>query len=772
MELSSDLLSQFVKATNDEKTPDVGVTVEGTARAYNDKIYVQLDGSDQLTPVISSTAGMKDGDRVTVLIKDHTATVTGNVSSPSASQDSVDETKKEIGNKISEFEIVIADKVDTSQLNAEKARIDDLVSKNVTITEKVTANEADIKKLTADNVTINKTLTAQKADIDNLEATKISADIADAKYATIKNLEATDANVHNLQADYAEFERTTTDKLTANDASIKKLTTDKLDVTTAETKYANIDFANIGEAAVKKLFSDSGIIKDLVVSDGHITGELVGVTIKGDIIEGGTVVADKLVVKGEDGLFYKLNTDGVTTTAEQTEYNSLNGRVITAKTITAEKINVDDLVAFKATIGGYHITASSLYSGTKSSASNTTRGVYMNNDGEFATGDSNNYLRFYKASDGTYKLEISAASIKLSSGKTVEATISDAVNNIQVGGRNLIQNSNFSSSNDFWVNGGAAAHSIVSLSDSSHPTALKFTAKSTYPEDRIYYNTSLFAHTKNESYSFSFSAKTDTETTLVQAVAGAQNPCAFSLTTAWKRYKREGYVAPSGGSLTLYLSGAGTVYITDIKLEIGNKATDWTPAPEDVELEIDSVQSTADSAKTKADSNQADLVQARSELQLLSNSIASLVTDSNGSSLMTQTPDGWTFNIGSMKSNLNSISQDLNKLEGDVASVDTVLNRIESLSNDIAEKTAYITMTQDENGAPCIELGKEDNDFKVRITNESIDFVQGSQKIAYITNRTLYIQSSVVTDTMQIGEAPGWVWARRANGNLGLRWVE
>ena len=139
---------------------------------------------------------------------------------------------------------------------------------------------------------------------------------------------------------------------------------------------------------------------------------------------------------------------------------------------------------------------------------------------------------------------------------------------------------------------------------------------------------------------------------------------------------------------------------------------------------------------------------------------------------MTQTPDGWTFNIGSMKSNLNSISQDLNKLEGDVASVDTVLNRIESLSNDIAEKTAYITMTQDENGAPCIELGKEDNDFKVRITNESIDFVQGSQKIAYITNRTLYIQSSVVTDTMQIGEAPGWVWARRANGNLGLRWVE
>ena len=45
----------------------------------------------------------------------------------------------------------------------------------------------------------------------------------------------------------------------------------------------------------------------------------------------GGLIADKLVVKGENGLYYKLNTDGVTTETEQTEYNSLNGSVITAK---------------------------------------------------------------------------------------------------------------------------------------------------------------------------------------------------------------------------------------------------------------------------------------------------------------------------------------------------------------------------------------------------------------------------------------------------------
>ena len=78
--------------------------------------------------------------------------------------------------------------------------------------------------------------------------------------------------------------------------------------------------------------------------NGTITGNLIGVTISGDLIEGNTIVAEKLVIKGDDGLYYKLNTDGVTTESEQTDYNSLNGNVIRAKSVTAEKINVSDLV--------------------------------------------------------------------------------------------------------------------------------------------------------------------------------------------------------------------------------------------------------------------------------------------------------------------------------------------------------------------------------------------------------------------------------------------
>ena len=416
MDLSNELVSQFAKLTNDSiDTNQNGITVEGTAVEYNGKIYVRLDGTDQLTPIISSTVGMKNGDRVTVLIKDHKTTVTGNTSKPSASGQDLEDAKTEISDQITEFEIIVADKVSVKDFEAEKGRIDDLVSKNVTITGKLEVNEADIKDLKANKAEIGD-LTAINGKIDNLQATKLDVDIADIKFATIENLKVTNADIHNLKGDYADFKVVTTDKITSNEASIGKLETEKLDTKDAEIKYANIDFANINEAAIKKLFTDSGIIKDLIVSDGHITGELVGVTIKGDLIEAGTVKADKLVVKGSDGLYYKLNMTAEKIEAKQTDQNSLNGSVIAAKSITATKIAVDDLVAFGATIGGFNITTNSLYSGVKNSPINTARGVYLDREGQLAIGDSSNFLRYFKDSNGKYKLEISADSIKFESG--------------------------------------------------------------------------------------------------------------------------------------------------------------------------------------------------------------------------------------------------------------------------------------------------------------------------------------------------------------------
>ena len=92
MDLNSILVSEFAKITNDNKeTINEGATVYGTYRVDGDGAYVQIDGSDTRTPV-ATTSEARNGDRVTVLIKNHRAIITGNLTDPSASTKTVEDT--------------------------------------------------------------------------------------------------------------------------------------------------------------------------------------------------------------------------------------------------------------------------------------------------------------------------------------------------------------------------------------------------------------------------------------------------------------------------------------------------------------------------------------------------------------------------------------------------------------------------------------------------------------------------------------------------------
>lgn len=423
MGLSNDLISQFVKVTKDDTKQKTESTVYGETVYYKGETYVRLDGSELLTPVKSTTDTIP-GDRVSVMIKDHTATITGNLSSPSARKSQVDG----IGNKISEFEIIIADKVSTKELDAERGRIDDLISDNVFIKETLTAHDANITNLTTDNATINEKLDANEADISKLKTDKLDAEYASLNYAKIDALNATDAKIGSLQSVVGEFQNLTTTNFAAVNGLIDDLEANKLSAKDAELTYVNINWSNIGKTEIGEFFAKSGIINNVTVGDETITGKLVGVTISGDLIEGNTIVAEKLVIKGEDGLYYKLNTDGVKTETEQTDYNSINGTVIKAKSITATKIDVKDLVAFDATIGGFKITNNTIYSGVKETVDNTTRGIYLDNDGQIAFGDTNNYIKYYRDQNGDYKLEITAENILFGSEKkTVETVVNENI---------------------------------------------------------------------------------------------------------------------------------------------------------------------------------------------------------------------------------------------------------------------------------------------------------------------------------------------------------
>lgn len=259
MGLSSDLIAQFVKITNDNSKTKTETTLYGTVVEKDGSVYVKIDGSDQYTPV-STTTDVKDGERVTVMIKNHQAVITGNISSPAARTEDV----QNLGRKITEVETLVADKVSTKVLEAEQARITSLEAKNVTITNKLEAAEVNITKLAAEDVTINGKLTAVEGNIETLTTKKLDASVADITYATIKSLEATDTKVNNLEATYGDFKKLTTDNFEAVNGNIEKLATNKLDASVANITYATIKELNATKGAISSLESDVADIDTLI----------------------------------------------------------------------------------------------------------------------------------------------------------------------------------------------------------------------------------------------------------------------------------------------------------------------------------------------------------------------------------------------------------------------------------------------------------------------------------------------------------------------------
>ena len=370
MGLSNDLISQFVKITKDTSKSKKETTVYGKIVNSSGTQYVQLDGSDVLTP-IEATAEYKDGERVTVLIKNHTAIVTGNMTSPSVGSEKAGE--------------IADDKIKNAKFD----------SAQITNLEATVAEISDAR--------------IKDAKIDTAQITNLSTEVANIADAQIGKAKIDTAQITNLSTEVANIA----------DAQIGKATITTAQITDLNAKYANIDFANIGQAAFQNFFSNSGLIANAVVGEQTVTGELKGVIISGDLIKANTMKADRLLLKGEDGLYYKINVDALgeaTASTDEKYQNGMDGSAIIANSITANKIAVSDLVAFGATIGGFHITENALYSGVKSSIDNSTSGIYLDSIGQSYFGDGVNHVKFFKdtTDNNNWKLEIKASKFEVS----------------------------------------------------------------------------------------------------------------------------------------------------------------------------------------------------------------------------------------------------------------------------------------------------------------------------------------------------------------------
>lgn len=757
MGLSTDLISQFAKITTETKNTSSESTVFGTVVKYNNSMYVRIDGSDLLTPV-TTTAGIRAGERVTVMIKNHSATVTGNITSPSISDTDIggiSASTAEMSSKISEFEIVIADKVSTTDFDTQVGRIDTLYSDNATIKKTLTANEASIKELKAENVTITDRLAANDADIDNLKTSKLDASVAAITYATIDDLEATNANIYNFKATYGDFEVLTANKFEAVNASIKNLDTVYATITDLNAERARIDSLEANSltassAVIKNLQADVADIDTLIFGSASgntiqtsfanaVIAQLGNAQIKSAMIESitadkitaGDIITDNVRVMSEDGKL--LISDETIQISDDTRVRVQIGKdavgdysiniwdnsgnlMFSEGGITDDAIKDaiirDDMVSDSANISAHKLNITSLFEVINGS-SQTIKSSQILFDSEGQTLDvvfANLNTDIVKMDEtvNSQGTQLSAVQGQISS-KVWEQDINTAIDDIEVGGRNLLLNSDHEySSSGYMV--GSYSPSTPLVSGVVYTMTINVT-----PAEGV-----------THFYSFVSGGWCGICRSHVKGIERQTISTTFTMPSYYTDKTPDDNIAnadigiyrfPNDGSVT------AKSIIHWVKIEKGNKATDWTPAPEDTEKDITFLTTQYSSLKQTTDTISATLVSHATEIS--NKAEQSEVTNA-------------TNRVSSLEMNL------------------------EGFETTVSE--TYVTKTELNDTVEDIET--EVDNLTTRMVKAESSITQNSESITAVVSRTEVVESEVTTAQKTADAAKKQLW-HNASGESG-----
>lgn len=331
MNLSNDLVSKFAKMNKEDNKKPTETIVYGTAVAYGDKVYVNLDGSDAVTPV-TSTAEVKAGERVTVLLKDHSATILGNISNPSASTKTTNKILDDydvIVAKIGDFELLIADTVTTKKLEAELAIINEALIGKATIAD-LEAVYAEIENLNVDHIDakiaeIDHALIL-KADVTQLDALNAHIAILDADLAEVTTLVGGNLTMDNIQSLVLTTSKVTVDNAFIKDAMIDRVSASKLTAGTINTSLVNIGSED-GAMTI------TGSLQQFKDTDGKVRIQI-GKDAAGDFT---------FALYGADGQGQLINQNGITASAIG-DGLIVNDMVANNANISGSKLDIDSVI--------------------------------------------------------------------------------------------------------------------------------------------------------------------------------------------------------------------------------------------------------------------------------------------------------------------------------------------------------------------------------------------------------------------------------------------
>lgn len=754
MRLSAELISQFAKVTNDKAVTKKESTVYGTIVTKDGVDYVHIDGaftkdgSVILIPLMS-TVYVKNGDRVIVSIRNHMAVVTGNLTNPSTTVEYVTEVEKTI----------------SKEIQTNYAQIDSL-----------SAAEAEIDKLKANDVLISGTLEAQNVSING----KLDAKTAEITYAKIEQVDSHYGEFDTMRSDYAKFKETYTEDLNATNADIDDLNAGVANINTVmfgsaagnvlQTSFANAVIALLGDAWIKSAMVES--LSADKINAGNINTNNVKVQSK----DGSLVIFDNLIqIKDGQNVRVQIGKDASgnysIAICDKNGATMFDVNGITENAIK-EAIIVDAMVSEGANISGSKINIDSLITAINTNGSSTIKSTKVYFDDEKQTLD----VLFKELStdvDGVSKTVTSQGTEITALKNSISTKVwQQDIDDIRIGGRNLLPDTDFE--------GVSKRHERVEGAGSEG--GFRFTP-TVQVESEVEYtlsaairgNANLVFYELNEGGNIShrWVPRENLSETEYQLYT-------ITFTVPSNRVFTAVYICTQYGDTATAVGDWFEIAPRSLKLERGNKATDWTPAPEDsegaittlstkytlLEQDVDSITTTVASHTAQLTETDEELTVVQSVIGQLTDSISMLVTDGNGTSLMTQTEDGWTFSTADIQAAVDRTSESLSELTEQCGNTDAAVAVLQQSVRDLGIMAEYIKIGTYE-GEPCIELGEGDSNFKLLITNTRIMFMDGSDIPAYINNKSLYIKKAVIEEELHQG---GYAWVTRSNGHLSLVW--
>ena len=515
----------------------------------------------------------------------------------------------------------------------------------------------DVDKVSDLQVKVNE-FTSDKVNTTELNAVIIQVGELNATKANITDLNVTNAEILNLKANKADIV-----ELNAVAATVGSLQADVANINTLVNGNLTSDNIHSLILTSSKVTVENGFIKNAMIENLDVSK-----------INAGTISTDKFLIKSNDG--------GIEIRGATQQFKDKNNKV-------RLQLGKDSQGNFNFILRGEDGTSVLLdHTGLKAKA--ITDGLIVNNMlGQGAvTGDKVNIgSLIQEVNKDSNTSTIKATKVQLDKeGQSLDIafnTLKTNVDNIQIGGRNLVLNSNDEKTYD--------KDTLVIVSKTNNfIKVLKNTSKT---DSNLGVWKDIIVE-PNTEYTVSFRVGySDNGRLGIGSFISGNNIWSgygYFNFTANKLFTKTFTTKNGETKIRLFVAVANTAPINsylefiNLKLEKGNKATDWTPAPEDIENRIESntTQITAQQGKIEALISDTSIVE-NGATKKLKDAYANLKLTVNG---LNSTVGSHTTNITNLQGQMSTANSNISKLDGKVQTVESKQVSFEQNLNGISQR--------------------------------------------------------------------------------------